>query len=121
MTLQCKTIYNFIKRSCGCKFMGKGNPRNPRTSTSLRTMMIPQYMVHEYQLKLLGAVNRLNCMVLEGALFGWTAWVVMEMNQMLRSVLMMVGVSPTAHMMRMLESSAKIILLVRRSYHIREY
>ena len=60
-------------------------------------------------------------MVLERALFGWTAWVVMEMNQMLRSVYMMAGVSPTAHMMRMLESSAKIILLVRRSYHIREY
>ena len=66
-------------------------------------MMIPQYKVHEYQLKLLGAVNHLNCMGLEGALFGWTAWVVMEMNQMLRSVYMMAGVSPTAHMMRMLE------------------
>ena len=60
-------------------------------------------------------------MVLEGALFGWTAWVVMEMNQMLRSVLMMVGVSPTAHMMRMLEWTAKITQLVRRSYHIRKY
>ena len=29
VTLQCKTIHYFIKRSCGCKFVGKGNTRNP--------------------------------------------------------------------------------------------
>ena len=39
VTLQCKTIYYFIKRSCGCKFMGI--PRNRRTSTSPRTKYGP--------------------------------------------------------------------------------